>query len=216
MSMMKSALAVAKVTADLIQKGYVVFLPTADILRFDLVAFKDDKFLKIQVKYSHVGPHNVCTGTNRSSGNGCKITPYQVGDFDYYAIYLADVDTVIYPSLDFAGKCIRTRKGLTRCPSYWYEDFLEFTNNAVKTSNLSENVKSTYKSREKYRKVVRPSKEDLEKMVWEKPCEAIAKEFGVSGKAIQKWCELYEITKPSRGFWTKQKSLLTKEVSIVE
>ena len=52
-------------------------------------------------------------------------------------------------------------------------------------------------------KVARPFKEELEKLVWEKPTTQIAKEFGVSGKAIEKWCKAYGIEKPPRGYWMK-------------
>jgi len=54
------------------------------------------------------------------------------------------------------------------------------------------------------RKVERPSKEDLQKLVWEKPTSHIAKDFGVSDKAIEKWCKSYGIPKPPRGYWNKQ------------
>ena len=57
----------------------------------------------------------------------------------------------------------------------------------------------------KARKVERPSKEELEKMLWEKPTTCLAKEFGVSGKAIEKWCKTYGIQKPPRGYWNRNK-----------
>jgi hypothetical protein len=50
------------------------------------------------------------------------------------------------------------------------------------------------------------SKEDLEKLVWEIPTEKIGKQFGVSGKAIEKRCKSFGITKPGRGYWAKKKS----------
>ena len=59
----------------------------------------------------------------------------------------------------------------------------------------------------KARKVERPSKEDLQKLVWEKPTIHIAKDFGVSDKAIEKWCKAYGIQKPPRGYWAKQQSI---------
>jgi hypothetical protein len=59
----------------------------------------------------------------------------------------------------------------------------------------------------KARKVERPSKEDLQKLVWEKPTIHIAKDFGVSDKAIEKWCKAYGIEKPPRGYWAKQQSI---------
>lgn len=54
------------------------------------------------------------------------------------------------------------------------------------------------------RRVVRPSKEELEKMIWTKPTTQIAKDFGVSDKAVEKWCKAYGIEKPPRGYWAKQ------------
>ncbi len=54
------------------------------------------------------------------------------------------------------------------------------------------------------RRVIRPSKEELEKMLWKKPTTQIAKDFGVSDKAIEKWCKAYEIEKPPRGYWAKK------------
>ena len=59
--------------------------------------------------------------------------------------------------------------------------------------------KCSYLSR---RKVSRPSKEELEKMLWEIPTVAIAEKFGVSDKAVSKWAKSYGLTKPPRGYWS--------------
>lgn len=56
----------------------------------------------------------------------------------------------------------------------------------------------------KSRKVERPPKEHLEKLVWEKPTATIAKEYRVTDNAVAKWCKQYGITKPSRGYWAKR------------
>jgi len=53
------------------------------------------------------------------------------------------------------------------------------------------------------RKVERPSKEELKQLVWSKPTCKVAKDFGVSDKAIEKWCKHYCIDKPPRGYWSK-------------
>ena len=50
----------------------------------------------------------------------------------------------------------------------------------------------------------RPTKEALEKLVWEKPTTEIAKDFQVSDSAIGKLCKQLGIEKPSRGYWTKK------------
>lgn len=59
-------------------------------------------------------------------------------------------------------------------------------------------------SRYNSRKVVRPTKDQLMKLVWEKPTQQLAKDFGVSDKAIDKWCKSYNLSKPPRGYWAKK------------
>lgn len=55
------------------------------------------------------------------------------------------------------------------------------------------------------RKVIRPNKEELEKLVWELPSSAIAKKYKVSDNSIRNWCKFYGINKPPRGYWQKIK-----------
>src|SRR5919202_4184915 len=76
---------------------------------------------------------------------------------------------------------------------------------------LSQPSQDTYCSRQCYRlasrRTVRPSKEELEKIIWTKPTTQVAKDFGVSDKAIEKWCKAYGLQKPPRGYWAKQQSI---------
>lgn len=53
------------------------------------------------------------------------------------------------------------------------------------------------------RKVIRPSKEELEKIINEEPIEVIGKKMGVSGNAIRKWCKIYGIETKPVGYWAK-------------
>ncbi len=61
------------------------------------------------------------------------------------------------------------------------------------------------KGRSHTRKVERPDRDELERLVWSTPTTKIADRFGVSGKAIEKWCKFYEISKPGQGYWTGRK-----------
>lgn len=57
------------------------------------------------------------------------------------------------------------------------------------------------------RKVIRPTKDELEKMVNEIPVIEIGKLYGVSDNAIRKWCKDFNIElNKGRGFWSKRKS----------
>jgi Zn finger protein HypA/HybF involved in hydrogenase expression len=53
------------------------------------------------------------------------------------------------------------------------------------------------------RKVVRPSKEELEKLIETTPMEKLGKNFGVSGNAVKKWCKSYGIKTKPPGYWAK-------------
>ena len=62
------------------------------------------------------------------------------------------------------------------------------------------------------RKVNRPDKDTLKKLLWEKPSTHIAQQFGVSAKAIEKWSDFYGLEKPPRGYWTKVQSEALKVI----
>lgn len=55
----------------------------------------------------------------------------------------------------------------------------------------------------KFRRATRPSKEELNILLWTKPTTEIAKDYGVSDRAISKWAKSYGLEKPSRGYWQK-------------
>lgn len=52
-------------------------------------------------------------------------------------------------------------------------------------------------------KIIWPSPEDLQVMLWRQPTTWIAKDLGVSDQAINKFCKKHNLNKPPRGYWTK-------------
>jgi hypothetical protein len=48
------------------------------------------------------------------------------------------------------------------------------------------------------------TRESLYKLVWSKPCRAVAKELGISDVAVGKICRKLVVPKPERGFWAKK------------
>ena len=48
-----------------------------------------------------------------------------------------------------------------------------------------------------------PPREELYELVWTKPTIEIAGEFGVSDKAVDKWCKRLSVPKPSPGYWAR-------------
>ena len=56
------------------------------------------------------------------------------------------------------------------------------------------------------RKASWPSQEELHDLVWSMPTSKVAKRFGVSDKAVEKWCKNMGVEKPPRGYWAKVKA----------
>lgn len=105
-----------------------------------------------------------------------------------------------------AKKCVLLcshchRKHHGRMDIYILDYFERNINNTKKRKEEKE-----YTPNESKRKVKRPSKEELHKLVWSMPTIEIAKLYGVSDKSIEKWCRCYEIDKPPRGYWAKKRS----------
>jgi hypothetical protein len=202
---LKGDIGTIQVIADLVKKGYVLFTPVVcESLPFDVIAYKDGVSLRIQCKYSSNG--NVSSETSWTDKNGSHKRPYSDSDFDYYGIYLPDIDKVVYPSVKLRGIRIAAEVRNSAAKFYWWEDFKEFTDFASKKSYKDFGYELTSSGREQLnrRKVIRPSKEELSKLLWQMPTQKLATQFGVSDKAIEKWAKAYKIEKPPRGYWAKK------------
>lgn len=133
----KGDLAVAIAIADLTKKGYIVFKPVVnESLPFDLVVFKDGKFLRLQCK--HCADRQVKNRTSWLNSKGNQGKNYGENDFEYYAVYLPDIEQMVYPSIKYGGITISTQfpvealKGDFAC--WWWEDFKDLTDCANKHS----------------------------------------------------------------------------------
>lgn len=83
------------------------------------------------------------------------------------------------------------------------KDILVKENGDLIQSIISEKISKL--PRPTTRKVNRPSKIELEKMIEEKSILQISKDYGVSDNAIRKWCKRYDIKTKPVGYWQKIK-----------
>ena len=95
---MKGTLGELKVTSELIKKGYAVFTEVGDLSRIDLIAWKDDKLIKIQVK-SLASKNGSIEIHNYKSGPNYRYK-YTKEDVDIFAIYSPELDEVFYISIN--------------------------------------------------------------------------------------------------------------------
>jgi len=81
---------------------------------------------------------------------------------------------------------------------------VEFSNN----TKTDEGKGKYFCSDECYRKSMVKfdiSPDELKELIWKYPASTVASMYGVSDKAIEKRCKKFNIEKPPRGYWTKQK-----------
>jgi hypothetical protein len=187
----KGDIACAMAISDLTKKGYTVFTATvSEHCVFDIIAYKDHTLHRIQCKYSQNG--EIKSKTTWSDKNGVHQRKYQENDFDYYAIYLPDIDRVVYPSIKFAGKRIRTKPANILNGFWWWEDFIDFTDEAKTRNALDFNMKGQVGNLQpRVRKATRPEKEVLMKQINELGFCATGRIYNVSDNAIRKWVKSY-------------------------
>ena len=94
----KGDLAIFKCLADLSGRGFLVSLPMSEHAPFDLIAYKDQKFYRVQVKYrtKRNGALTVLFRTNWTDKHGTHRVPIDKNEIDRYCIYCPDTDLCYY------------------------------------------------------------------------------------------------------------------------
>ncbi len=127
----KADIGVAEVIADLVSKGYVPCLPLSEHQPYDLVVVLDGrKAAKLQVKYATLKKNGTIEIKFRRSWadrHGVHTEHYSENEFDYYAIYCPEKDTVVYvPNTKNCPKVIRFEKPRNNQGKFvkWANDYL--------------------------------------------------------------------------------------------
>lgn len=92
----KGDIGVAHATADLIEQGWHVLLPVSSISPFDLVAYKDARFLRVQVKYAKIKHGTIRADCRVAIINRQRIVRRENQDIDVVCIYCPDNRTCYY------------------------------------------------------------------------------------------------------------------------
>jgi hypothetical protein len=100
-------LAIAK---DLTLRGYSVFAELGDLSRIDLIAVKEERLTRVQVKTVWDSSDGVVGISSRSSGPGYSYN-YTSRDVDIIALYIADRDDIIYVDIHDVDGSAEGRRG---------------------------------------------------------------------------------------------------------
>lgn len=92
----KGNIGVANVIANLIEQGWQVLTPVSSVSPFDVVAYRDGEFCRIQVKYSSAKNGKVVAGCRRQTITPRQITRARNFEMDAVAIYCPDTKNCYY------------------------------------------------------------------------------------------------------------------------
>ncbi len=95
----KGDLGVLKAQIDLFEQGFTILAPLTEHCPFDLVAYRDGEFRRVQVKYRAVdrfGKVGVKFSTSWTDKNGTHVSPIDKDKVDLYCIYCPETDECYY------------------------------------------------------------------------------------------------------------------------
>lgn len=182
----KGDLAVAKVICDLTEKGYIVFVPAiTEHLPFDIIAYEENtgKSFRIQCKYCSDGVVKNSTSWTSKTGNHKHY--YNSDDFDYYALFIPDKNIILYPSIKYKGILIRFSIPEKSYEFWWYEDFLNFTDQAFKKRCWDFGIS------------IIPKNELITHLKQYRSINAVSKYLQKNEKTVRKWFEYYNLLVPT-------------------
>ncbi|MET0015449.1 MAG: group I intron-associated PD-(D/E)XK endonuclease [Sedimenticola sp.] len=95
----KGDLGVLKAQLDLFEQGFIILNPVTEHAPFDLVAYRESGFKRVQVKYKSLDKTGAITVHFRSSWadkNGTHMRQIDKDEIDLYCIYCPDTDECYY------------------------------------------------------------------------------------------------------------------------
>ena len=107
----KGDLGVLKAQLDLYEKGYLILTPHTEHSPFDLVGYKNGKFLRIQVKYRTAKNDKieVAFRTCWADKNGTHTQDYDKDEIDVMCVYCPDTDKCYYINPQECNKTFNLR-----------------------------------------------------------------------------------------------------------
>ena len=107
----KGDLGIAKAHADLVEKGYIVLFPATEHAPFDLVAYREGTFWRIQVKYraARAGALTVHLRSVWADRNGTHMRPMDKLAIDLVCVYCPDSGECYYLRPSDFGQSVTLR-----------------------------------------------------------------------------------------------------------
>jgi hypothetical protein len=108
----KGDLGVFKAQLALAEQGFIICIPLTEHASFDLVAWKENKALTVQVKYRKLDKNNALTFQFRSSWadkHGSHVSKINKAEIDLVCIYCPDTDQCYFLDPNNFKQTVRLR-----------------------------------------------------------------------------------------------------------
>ena len=107
----KGDIAIPHAMADLAEKGWDVFIPISEHLPFDIAAYKDGKFVRVQVKYrsARAGLVEVRFRSNWTDRHGTHTNKANKADIDVYCVWCPETRECYYIDPNLFGESVTLR-----------------------------------------------------------------------------------------------------------
>ena len=94
----KGDLGIAKAHADLVGKGFMVLFPATEHAPFDIVAYRDGQFRRVQVKFrsARTGSVSVRFRSVWADRDGTHMKPIDKASIDVVCVYCPETDECYY------------------------------------------------------------------------------------------------------------------------
>ena len=128
----KGDIGVFRAQADLAERGYTVLVPQTEHETFDLVAYSDGLFHRVQVKYrtAKAGTVTVQLRNSWADRHGVHINKLDKSSVDAVCVYCPETQTCYYLDPHAHGTSVMLRLEPTRNSQVqgvlWARDFMEF------------------------------------------------------------------------------------------
>ena len=122
----KGDLGVLKAQVSLYEQGYLILQPVTEHAPFDLVAYKDGVFKRIQVKYKSLDKTGALTIHFRScwaDKNGTHMKAVNKEDIDLYCVYCPETDECYYLDPNDHDSSVTLRVEAPKNNQYKYVNF---------------------------------------------------------------------------------------------
>jgi len=129
----KGDFGVLKAKIDLVSKGYMILSPETEHAPFDLVAYQNGDFYRIQVKYRSAknGLIRVVLKSVWADKNGTHVSNVDKNSIDYFCVFCPDTDECYYfnpKNIEGYNFAIRIHKAKNNQTSgvHFSNNFLDF------------------------------------------------------------------------------------------